>query len=90
MARRRPRATGAHFEQRPVRSSSAVRPTTAGLSSRDARELAERIAEGQQRYRVGSIKLLPSGACGVVVIDGTTGIEHLVEDGEHWQRLRAG
>ena len=91
MARRRPRTAGAHFEQRRVRQAPSVGPAvTTGLSSRDARELAERISDSQQRYRVGGIRLLASGGCGVIVIDGVTGGEHLAEDREHWQRLRAG
>jgi len=90
MARRRPRTNGAHFQQR--RSSqpaAAGAPSPSGLSSHDARVLAERVAEDQHRYRVCAIRLLPSGSCGVIVLDSTTGREHLLEEPAQWQRLRA-
>ena len=91
MARRRPRTNGAHFQQRrSSQATAATAPSATGLSSRDARLLAERIADTQQRFRVSAIRLLPSGSCGVIVLDSTTGSEHVLEAPAQWQRLQAG
>jgi hypothetical protein len=91
MARRRPRTTGAHFEQRRSAQPATARPTDvrAGLSSRDARLLAERISDSQHRFRVSAIRLLASGSCGVILVDSQTGQEHLVEESDEWHRLHA-
>jgi hypothetical protein len=90
MARRRPRTSGASFQQR--RSSQpapAGAPSVTGLTSRDARLLAERISDSQGRYRVGAIRLLASGSCGVIVIDSHTGQEHVIDEADRWQKLLA-
>ena len=91
MARRRPRTTGAAFQQRrssqpPTSSASAPRT---GLTSRDARLLAEQISDSQHRFRVSAVRLLASGSCGVIVIDSQTGQEHVIDDADRWQHLRA-
>lgn len=91
MARRRPRVSGAHFEPRrasPTPGATSSQAAT-GLSSYDARMLAERISSTQERFRVGAIRLLASGSCGVVVIDSHTGQEHVIDEARRWQTLQA-
>jgi len=91
MARRRPRTTGAHFEQRRSSKPPSTSPSqsTASLSSYDARLLAERISSTQERFRVSAIRLLASGSCGVIVIDSRTGQEHVIDEVDRWQYLQA-
>jgi hypothetical protein len=92
VARRRPQTRGNHYEKRRSGQAGAPAPATstgAGLSSVDARRLAERIAASQQRYRIVALRLLQSRACGVVVIDTHTGVEHVLEQADQWNQLRA-
>jgi hypothetical protein len=81
-----------HYEKRPAGQAgppAPAAPTGNGLSSADARRLAERIAASQQRYRIVALRLLQSRACGVVVIDSQSGREYVLEHAEHWNRLLA-
>ena len=91
MARRRTRTTGAHFEQRRSSQPPGARPfrSDIGLTSYDARMLAERISDTQQRFRVSAIRLLASGSCGVIVVDSQTGQEHVIDEVDRWRCLQA-
>jgi len=91
MARRRPRATGAQFQPRRSAQAPSAAPTqtATGMTSYDARVLAERISGTQQRFRVSAIRLLASGSCGVIVIDSNTGEEHIIDEADRWRHLQA-
>jgi hypothetical protein len=86
--RSRRRMLGSSYDKRPVPGSpEPPRAGGDGLSSHDAHELAQRIRTQQTRFRVNAIRLVRAGACCVVLVDSSTGLEHNVESREDWRRL---
>jgi hypothetical protein len=88
MARPHRPVRGSVYEKRRV-SAVAPPPPSEGLSSTDARRLAEQIASTQSRYRVAAIRLITGRACGLTLVDSLTGADVTVATADDWARLAA-
>jgi len=88
MARPRRASRGSVYQKRRLPSPVMPQSPVDGLSSSDARRLAEQIDASQERFRVTAIRLIADRACGVVLVDRLADGDQMVTSLDEWNRLQ--